>query len=1026
MTPEKWNEVQSIFWAALERNPGDYSTFLDAVCGNDNSLREEVKSLLANVDASVSVLNDPVREVLQHFKVEEKTVRHYRILSQIGAGGMGEVYLAEDQRLGRRVALKMLLPIIAQDMDHVRRMQKEARAAAALNHPNIVTIYDIEQTDLLNFIAMEFIEGQTLREKIRSRMPIHEVVSIGIQVASGLLAAHQAGVLHRDIKPENIMIGIEGDVKILDFGIAQLRDPRIPPLDPHFLAEGMTGDTQASILAGTPGYVSPEQARGEPLDARTDIFSLGVVLFEMATGGKPFEGETPTEVRQKILKDEVPPLTTFREVPADLERIIRKALMKNPDERYGSAAELLTELREFSRETAEGMDATQRANRMLKQYLSIYAVEKRSLVPLTKLYFIARHSDLERGDRGRELLRNSLRWGLVKTSSSVLLFLLVTTIAVGFLSINETWDETIMKDGHTRAVRQLAFSPDGKLLVSVGEDAKVIVWDFETRMALAVLTDHTQTVTSVAFSPDGKLFATASEDQTVIIWDVAHLSKSAVLSQLPGKVMSVAFSPDGRLLASASDEIFGKKGHVTLWKVGEWNKVSDQTTYLFEYLRLIFSRDGRQLVSSRGQIWDVSNGRAIQSAIPGSNWIAPSPDGKQLLTIDGAGDVHAVDLLHHHLIDYPRAHQDSGRSIDISPDGRLAASGADDIVLWDITSMTKVARFEASTIVWSVAFSPDGRWLVSTHGDSSIRVWDVADRKLAGDLNGHAGAVRGVAFSADGRFIASAAEDRSVIIWNADTRRKVSVLRGPSSRLTGVDFFSDGERVVSSAFRGGLFIWHKANPTLAYKPNPPRSIYCVASSPDNKWLASTDGVYDSRDGRRAVLFRSLIGPVQMYGVAFSPDGRWLAGASAVPSLVALFDTTTWQLRNKIDVTNTNVISVSFSGDNKHFVTGDDGGSVRLWSIEPLRQVSVLGHHTSRIKSVAFSHDGKEVVSAGDDNTIRLWQVDGSGESREIGTHVKPVLSVAFAPDGKRIVSGEHDYSVRLYTRHHSLWGYRLD
>jgi serine/threonine protein kinase len=536
MTPEKWSEVQEIFWAALGRGPAEYSTFLDEVCGNDNSVREEVQSLLANAHAPVSIFDDPVREVLRHLEVEEKTVGHYRILSQIGAGGMGEVYLAEDKRLGRRVALKMLPPIVAQDKNHVRRMLKEARAAAALNHPNIVTIYDIEQADSLNFIAMEFIEGQTLREKIRSPMPIHEVVTIGIQVASGLLAAHQAGVLHRDIKPENIMIGIEGDVKILDFGIAQLKDSRTPLLDPQFLAEGANGDTQASILAGTPGYVSPEQALGQPLDARTDIFSLGVLLFEMASGRKPFEGETPTEVRQKILKNEVPPLTTFRKVPADLERIIRKALMKNPDERYRSAAELLTELREFSRETAEGMDATQRANRMLRQYLSIYAVDKRALVPLTKLYFIARYSDMERGDRGRELLRKSLRWGVVKTSASVLLILLATTVALGFFLIDETWDETIMKDGHTRAVRQVAFSPDGRLLVSVGEDAKVIVWDFERRMPLAVFTDHTKTVTAVAFSPNGKLFATASEDQSVIIWDVVHLAKAAVLSQFPGKV----------------------------------------------------------------------------------------------------------------------------------------------------------------------------------------------------------------------------------------------------------------------------------------------------------------------------------------------------------------------------------------------------------------------------------------------------------------------------------------------------------
>lgn len=1025
MTPEKWNEVQEIFWTALERGPGECSKFLNEVCGNDNSLREEVKSLLANADAPVSIFDDPVRETLRHLEVEEKTVGHYRILSQIGAGGMGEVYLAEDKRLGRRVALKMLPPIVAQDRNHVRRMQKEARAAAALNHPNIVTIYDIEQANSLNFIAMEFIEGQTLREKIGSPMPIHEVVSIGIQVASGLLAAHQAGFLHRDIKPENIMIGIEGDVKILDFGIAQLKDPRVPVIDPQLLIEGTTGDTQTSILAGTPGYVSPEQALGEPLDARTDIFSLGVLLFEMATGRKPFEGESPTEVRQQILTKEVPQLTTFRKVPADLERIIRKALMKNRDDRYGSAAELLTELREFSRETAEGMDATQRANRMLREYLSIYAVDKRALVPLTKLYFIARYSDLERGARGRELLRKSLRWGIVKTSSSVLLILLASMVAAAYLSLNETWDETILRDGHTRAVRQVAFSPDGKLLVSVGEDARVIVWDFDRRMPLAVFTDHTKTVTAVSFSPDGKQFATASEDKSVIIWDALHLKKSAVLSDFPGMVIAVAFSPDGHLLASATREAPEYKGHVILWKVGQWNAVGKWAVPSPGYGRLIFHDNGQQLVWSAGQNWDINTGQAMHSDFPGVNWMATSPDRKQMLTMDGSGNVHAIDLRLHQSTIYRSTHQDSGRAVAFSPNGRFAATGADDIILWDATSMTKLARFEASTIVWNVVFSPDGRWLVSAHGDSSILVWDVADRKLAGNLNGHAGAVRGVAVSPDGRLIASAAEDRSVILWNADTGRKVAVLQGPSSRLTGVAFSPSGDRVVSSEFLETITIWNKANWLSPSSFRSRSGLYCVAISPNGNWVATTRGVYDSRDGHSIVEFNSTVGPFQMYGVAFSPDGRFLTGA-AEDGVIALLDTKTWQLRDKIKVPNATFISVSFSPDNEHLVTGEDEGMVRLWAIEPLRQVSVLGHHTSRIKSVAFSPDGKEVVSAGDDKTIRLWHVDGSGASREIGTHVKPVLSVAFAPDGKRIVSGEHDYSVRLYTRHHWLWSYRLD
>lgn len=1027
MTPEKWNQAEEIFSTALRQEPSERAKFLDNVCGEDRLLREVVESLLENANAPISIIDNPVFQTVEHLELEGKTIDHYRIISRIGSGGMGEVYLAEDERLGRKVAIKRLSPMIASDQSHIDRMQKEARATAALKHPNIVTIYDIGQEGSIPFIAMEFIEGETLRERMGLKMPIHEVVSIGIQVASGLAAAHQAGILHRDIKPENIMIDVRGDVKILDFGIAQLKDPIGSLLDYQF-ATAVTGrGTQASVMAGTPGYFSPEQALGEPLDVRTDIFSLGVLLFEMATGHRPVEGETRTEVRQNLLKNEAQPLSKFRrDIPPDFRRIVAKALMNNRAERYQSVTEMLSALNDFSRETGEGLDATQRANRMFREYLSIYAVDKRALIPLTKLYFVRRHADMERGERGRELLRSSLRWGVMKAGLLMASILLATTIAAAILSVNETWDETILKDGHTRAVRQLAFSPDGRLLVSVGEDAKVTVWDFARRISLAVFTDHKKIVTSVAFSPDGKWFATGSEDQSVIIWDAVRLEKSAVLSQFEGKIVAVAVSPDGRLLATTTHEPPGYKGRVTLWKVGEWNKTTEQPVSVSEYGRLIFFHNGQRLGWTDGHTFDVNTGQAIHPYFSGGyNWIARSPRGNQVLVIDGNGDVHLINIADHKLATYSRVHQDSGRAVDFSPDGRFAATGADDIILWDAKSMTKLARFEASSIVWNVAFSPDGRWLVSAHGDSSILVWDVADRKRAGALNGHGGAVRGVAFSSDGKLIASAAEDQSIILWNADSGRKVAVLQGPTSRLTGVAFFPDSDRVAASEFRNVVTLWNKGFWQPPSDLNLTGGLYCVAISPNSKWIATTNGIHDTRDGHLLFKFGTTTCPPEMYGVAFSPDGRWLAGASA-QHFVVLVDTETWKLRAKIEVSDATFITVSFSPDNKYIVTGEDEGAVRLWSIEPLHQVAVIGHHTSRIKSVAFSPDGKHVASTGDDNAIRLWDINRPGLVTEIGTHTKPVLSVAYAPDGKRIISGEHDFSVRLYTRHRSLWGYRLD
>ncbi len=677
----------------------------------------------------------------------------------------------------------------------------------------------------------------------------------------------------------------------------------------------------------------------------------------------------------------------------------------------------------INRVTGKVMDETQRANRSLRRSVLDYSVDNSARIPLREWWRIQRYSDLPKGEVERELLKRSLRRGLARMVAVATTCVLVAGLLAAGSSWNDKWDEVVLTNGHTRAVRQAAFSPDGRLLVSVGEDARVIVWDFEQRMPLATLTDHTKTVTSVAFSPDGKWFATGGEDNTVIVWDAARLEKEAVLGEHQGMLIALAFSPDGLLLASASYESPPSNGRIILWNVGHWEKVHELTARVGSYGKLIFSPDSRRLISSGAQKWDVATGQQVPPDFPSpANCMALSPDSDRIFTMGGGGDVGIWDVADHRNIAAYRPHQDSGRGIAFSPDGRLVATGADDIVLWDAATMTNLGRLEYPSVVWHVAFSPDGRWLVSTHGDGAILIWNVAERKRVANFNGHSDPVRGVAFSPDGKLIASAGEDRSVILWNAATGRKEAVLLGHSSRLTGVDFSRDGQWIVSSEFGHIVILWDLAQRQSRLKFDTETGTYCVAISTDDRWVATTQGVYDGIDSHRVVEFDR-----QMYGVAFSHDGRWLACATpdqSHPSLY-LLDTETWQLRENVEVSDAHFISVSFSPDNKHLVTGDDEGTVRLWEIEPLHQVALLGRHTSRIKSVAFSPDGKEVASAGDDRTIKLWDVNGH-LVREIGTHTAPVLSVAFSPDGKRLVSGEHDHSVRVYTRHRTLWGYRLN
>src|SRR5262245_20064029 len=296
-----------------------------------------------------------------------QTISHYRILSKLGAGGMGEVYLAEDLNLGRRVALKLLPAKFTQDPDRVRRFEQEARAASATSHPNILTIYEIGQveteTGVMHFMAMEFVEGQTLRQRLKRGMKSDEAIEIAIQIASALAAAHGVGITHRDIKPENIMLRHDGYVKILDFGLAKLTeraflqggDPAVTyaetiedPLGDRFLTAlpESPQETSPGVIMGTVSYMSPEQARGLKVDTRTDIFSFGIVLYEMIAGRSPFEGKTTADMMVSILDRHPTPISRYvRNAPSEIERIIYKALIKERDDRYQLVKTMLTDLK---------------------------------------------------------------------------------------------------------------------------------------------------------------------------------------------------------------------------------------------------------------------------------------------------------------------------------------------------------------------------------------------------------------------------------------------------------------------------------------------------------------------------------------------------------------------------------------------------------------------------------------------------------------------------------------------------------
>lgn len=355
MNTERWQQLDQLLDAALERSPAERAIFLAEVCADDEALRQQLEELLRSEVAVAEFIEVPAVAMAAELMVGKQSppllvgqqLDHYTIVAQLGAGGMGEVYQAHDTRLGRAVAIKVLPVAFAHDVDRLRRFEQEARAISALNHPNIVTLHEFSEADGLHFLATEFIDGVTLRERLAvGRFELQEAMEIVIQMASGLAVAHEAGIIHRDIKPENVMLRRDGIVKVLDFGLAKLKAQSGVQA-----TSAVSQETLPGLVMGTVGYMSPEQLRGQTVDARSDIFSLCVLFYEMLAGRALFTGATVAEVAAAVLHSASAPLQPdVPGTPAELERIIAQGLQKDCELRAARMQDLLTELKNLKLE----------------------------------------------------------------------------------------------------------------------------------------------------------------------------------------------------------------------------------------------------------------------------------------------------------------------------------------------------------------------------------------------------------------------------------------------------------------------------------------------------------------------------------------------------------------------------------------------------------------------------------------------------------------------------------------------------
>jgi serine/threonine protein kinase len=575
---ENWQKVKAVFEAALEQPMGARAQFVEQACSGNPALHKEVNSLLRSLDKAGSFMEAPAVAAAAEsllgqqdkLTVGEK-LKHYEIIALIGEGGMGEVYLAKDTILGRRVALKLLPPYISNDPDRLRRFKQEARTASSLSHPNVCVIHEISETDDGRpFIAMEYIEGVTLRQRIKETgMKLGDALDIAIQTADALTAAHEAGVVHRDITPENVMIRRDGYVKVLDFGLAKLTERR-DSRDGKTISTLMVNSSPGSVM-GTAGYMSPEQARGVAVDERTDIWSLGVVLYEMVSGHAPFAGATPTDVVVAIVEKDQPAISQYvGDVPAELERIVKKALRKDTNERYQIVKEVAIDLRS------------------LRKDLERDSQLERSIVPsFSAAAGAVTAGDTTKAPTGRDRAIDTDQLAASRTSTVAphlprkrllpiwlgLSALLIGVLGFGIYRFGRSPEVTSLPRFQRINVTKLttngnalfaSISPDGKYVAYVkSEGGKESLWLRQVGSAgnLEVVPSREGRFLGVAFSPDGSSIyygyqsvsnyrhSSASDEESAEIYKVPVLGTGAPPLKVNPEEGPSSLSHDGKRIA---------------------------------------------------------------------------------------------------------------------------------------------------------------------------------------------------------------------------------------------------------------------------------------------------------------------------------------------------------------------------------------------------------------------------------------------------------------------------------------------